>query len=383
MRMTSGIVATLLGMAAAARAQTFQESGGLVVVEIESAAPAGSWASETSIGGYTGTSYYRWAGGNQYGSGGSGILSYSINITTPGNYNLRIRNHHNHPDSTLENDCWTRMDGSKWIKTYSSKANEWTWHTRHEDGATHSDPVYNLSAGVHLLEISGRSENFRIDRFHLYLDTVANPTNESYPESSTTPGGGTPGPTPTPTPTPTPLDSVESFTLIDGDTDTPIPGFDPLLSGAVLNLGTLPTTNLNIAANTSLDTTGSVVFGYDGIGWVSVDNADPFLFSSAASWTPSTGSHTISATPYSGADGTGTLGNPRLIGFTVVDDGVTLSSNGTGAGTVAHFSRQSEGENGDGGINDKVCGLTGAELALVWGGLLWFRRRRGRAPVRS
>jgi hypothetical protein len=195
-------VAPLLALfiAAEASAQTYQESGGIVVAEVESAALAGSWVKETSIAGYTGSGYYRWGAGN-LGSGGQGILRFPIRVANAGSYNLRIRNHHNHADSTLENDCFTRMDGSAWIKTYSGTANQWTWATRHEEGSTHSDPAYALSAGDHMFEISGRSSNFRIDRVHLYLSNVVNPTDTTRPESLTT-TGTTPTPTPTPAPAP-------------------------------------------------------------------------------------------------------------------------------------------------------------------------------------
>jgi hypothetical protein len=42
---------------------------------------------------------------------------------------------------------------------------------------------------------------------------------------------------------------IESYTLIDADSETPVPGFDPIAEGAVLDLSTLPP-NLNVRANT-------------------------------------------------------------------------------------------------------------------------------------
>ncbi|HYF00125.1 MAG TPA: hypothetical protein VEJ18_14490, partial [Planctomycetota bacterium] len=44
--------------------------------------------------------------------------------------------------------------------------------------------------------ISGRSANFRIDRFHLHLPNVTGATDETRPESLTTAGGGTTTPPP-------------------------------------------------------------------------------------------------------------------------------------------------------------------------------------------
>ena len=36
-------------------------------------------------------------------------------------------------------------------------------------------------------------------------------------------------------------------------------------------------------------------------------------------WTPSVGSHTLAATPYTGANATGTVGTPLTMTFTVVE----------------------------------------------------------------
>ncbi len=189
-----------LGLQASAQT-VFQESGGIVVLEAESAPAAGSWTKESSVAGYSGSGYYRWNGADVFNSPGQGILRYVIRIANAGAYHLRIRNHHDHPDSTLENDCFTRMDGGTWIKTYSSTADQWTWHTRHEQDGAHSDPLYTLAAGDHAFEISGRSANFRIDRIHLYLGNVAGPLELSRPESTATGGGGTTTTPPPPTDT--------------------------------------------------------------------------------------------------------------------------------------------------------------------------------------
>ena len=362
-------------------AQTYQESGGLVVIEVESTPTAGSWVSETSVGGYTGASFYRWNGPDLFGSPGSGVLSYSINITNAGTYNLRIRNHHNHPDSTLENDCWTKMDGGAWIKTYSSQANAWVWNTRHEQGSTHSNPTYSLSAGTHTFQISGRSKNFRIDRFHLYLGSVNNPTNENYPQSST--GGGVPPPPPPPPP-PTGGDAVTGIALINADTNQSFAGFDPLNSGATLNLGTLSTRSWNLQAVTSPTTVGSVVFGYDGNPRTQIESSPPYAFAGDSSgnynpWTPTVGSHSVTATPYSASGGTGTAGTSITITFTVLDDPATPSTNGGGGG-----SGGSGGSGGTGGGapsnregKEGTCGLLGGEVVLLWAGILLLNRRRG------
>jgi hypothetical protein len=150
-----------------------QETDGRVVVEIERCATSGDWKIETALEGYSGASYYTWRGPDLFGSPGRGGLSYVFTVGKPGVYHLRIRNRHDDADSTLHNDCFTRMDGGAWMKTYSSVRGQWTWNTNHEDGETKAPARYSLSAGVHTLEVSGRSTRFSIDRIQLYRDGAA------------------------------------------------------------------------------------------------------------------------------------------------------------------------------------------------------------------
>jgi hypothetical protein len=116
--------------------------------------------------------------------------------------------------------------------------------------------------------------------------------------------------------------SVTTFTLINADTDQPIAGYDPLPSGAVLNLTTLPTRNLNIRANTSPATVGSVRFALDGISNFRTESASPYALvgddnGDYSNWTPALGRHTLKATPFSKGGATGTMGTPHTIIFHV------------------------------------------------------------------
>ncbi len=157
------------------------EDDGLIVFEVEDEAPAGNWVEETQFAGFAGSSYYRWNGGDQFNNPGLGVLTYQIYVTTPGDYQMRIHNHHNDPDSTMENDCWTRMDGSTWVKTYSGQ-NGWNWISRFEFSNGFKEPAhYDLTEGLHTFQISGRSQNFRIDRVHFFLS--GNPLSTSIPAS--------------------------------------------------------------------------------------------------------------------------------------------------------------------------------------------------------
>lgn len=131
--------------------------------------------------------------------------------------------------------------------------------------------------------------------------------------------------TPTPTPTSTPVGQhVISFTLINADTDQVINGYNPITANTTLNLQTLPTRNLNIRANTSPATVGSVRFAYDGNGNFGTENNSPYALGSDNNgnyfpWTPSLGSHIVTATTYSNSNGGGTTGTPLSLAFNVID----------------------------------------------------------------
>jgi hypothetical protein len=115
---------------------------------------------------------------------------------------------------------------------------------------------------------------------------------------------------------------VTSFTLVNADTDQDIQTLTP---GAVINLSTLPTRNLNIRANTDPAVVGSVVFELSGAQVQNqTESAAPYaLFSDFQgdyfNWTPPAGSYSLTATPYSGAGGSGTPGTALTISFSVLD----------------------------------------------------------------
>lgn len=152
----------------------FQAQAGAVIVEVESHPAVEEWAVETAVPGYTGSAYYTWRGPDLFASPGAGVMAYIIEIDTPGEYQLRLHNLHVHPDSTLANDVFTRMDQTTWIKTFSPVRGEWTWATWFEfaNHSQDSTPGHFLNAGRHLFEFSARSADFSLDRFVLYLEGV-------------------------------------------------------------------------------------------------------------------------------------------------------------------------------------------------------------------
>ncbi len=168
----------------------FQEKDGLIVIQVESMPPSSGWVLETGDSGYTGNGYYEWKGPNHFGNPGNGTITYQINVTNPGVYNFRIRNQHDHPDHTEENDVWVRHNQEEWFKIYSSQSGQykWTWQSRNEE-LGHVDASFNLNAGPNTIELSGRSNGMKLDQFQMYLSTVPNAPSTSFPESQTGSGG--------------------------------------------------------------------------------------------------------------------------------------------------------------------------------------------------
>jgi hypothetical protein len=134
----------------------------------------------------------------------------------------------------------------------------------------------------------------------------------------------TPIPTITPAgPTPTPTGQyVQSFTLINADTDQPIAAFDPIPENSIIKLSTLSTNHLNVRANTHPAIVGSLKFSYDANANFQLENVAPYAFvgdefGNYAPWIPSLGAHTIIAIPYAGENATGTVGTPLTRNFTI------------------------------------------------------------------
>jgi hypothetical protein len=121
--------------------------------------------------------------------------------------------------------------------------------------------------------------------------------------------------------------SVVDFDLVNADTDTTIM---PLKNGTVIDLANTPTRNLTIRANKDGSEIDSVRFTMNGAN-IRTDNHYPYAMTDSingdfAPWTPSNGSHVLTATPYTGNDATGAAGTSRTVSFSVI--------NGTGAGTT-------------------------------------------------
>jgi hypothetical protein len=147
-------------------------------------------------------------------------------------------------------------------------------------------------------------------------------------------------------------EAVTTLMLINADTDQDI---GPIQNGDTINLSLIGTSNLNVRADTSPATVGSVVFGLDGNPNFKTESTAPYALAGDNAgnynpWTPALGPHTLTATPYSASGGGGTVGTPLTVNFTVVSTPtgpatitgelkkwhkVTLSWNGPSTGETA------------------------------------------------
>ncbi|MDQ4140691.1 MAG: polysaccharide lyase, partial [Bacteroidota bacterium] len=123
-----------------------------------------------------------------------------------------------------------------------------------------------------------------------------------------------------------------SLKLINANSDQLI---KTITNEAILDLATLPTSNLNIKA-TPANAVGSILFKLTGPHNKRVIESEaPFcLFRDKNgdfhSWTPKAGNYTLTATPYSKARGGGKAGSPVTVNFKVVN----LAKDGSGTPTV-------------------------------------------------
>lgn len=174
----------------------YEEIDGLVLMEAENLEVISGWQEMTTSTGFTGAGYLNWQGGNSFNTPGSGVISTSIKINTPGTYFFQWRNRIGAGSSTTDNnDSWLRFPdaddfygerGSSivyphgsgktpnpngagsdgWFKVYANNLN-WNWTSNTSDNDPHSIYVTFNSAGTYTMEISGRSNNHLIDRIVL------------------------------------------------------------------------------------------------------------------------------------------------------------------------------------------------------------------------
>jgi len=161
--------------------------------------PPGDWVFENDKTGFTGTGYLRWNGPDLFNinGAGSGTISYIVDIPAgeDGDYRFvfrarRISRTDGRTD--LNNDIWMRIINDStgaqvqpngenpqtwWKMFFSGSLTNWVWSNSldRQDGVK-LPAVYNLSAGRHRIEISGRSTEFHFDRMTLNKGTSRSTT---------------------------------------------------------------------------------------------------------------------------------------------------------------------------------------------------------------
>ncbi|MDX2305470.1 MAG: T9SS type A sorting domain-containing protein [Microscillaceae bacterium] len=110
---------------------------------------------------------------------------------------------------------------------------------------------------------------------------------------------------------------VVSFTLLDGTTHQPIPGFNPIPAEAKIDLSTLPE-KINIRANTLPNQVGSVIFLLTGTQNTSrIENIAPYELFGDPGGQLTAGKYTLKATPYSQSQAQGTIGTALSLNFEI------------------------------------------------------------------
>ncbi|NND09518.1 MAG: T9SS type A sorting domain-containing protein [Saprospiraceae bacterium] len=178
------------------------EKEGLVLIEIEME-EADSWVLDSAIGGYTGSGYLQYTGGNQFNNPGLALLRFYVGIEKTGKYRFQWHSRIATGESNTEhNDSWLRFpDAAKyyavradqtiypkgtgmtpnpngssskgWFKVYQNALGKWTWNSSTSDHEPHSIFVEFDTAGIYKLEISGRSNGHAIDRLALYHEMAS------------------------------------------------------------------------------------------------------------------------------------------------------------------------------------------------------------------
>ena len=165
----------------------------LLIFEAESTTLVGEWRRRTSFGNFTGNGYIIWREGNTNTATDNNytdVMTYVVKIPAAGTYRLMMRATSPDPGD-LYNDIWFRVlgegafmeavdpspegsgtdyvnMGQDWFKIYNNSTEQWRWQASHVDNDAHEIFIVVEEPGEFAFQISGRSNQFRIDRFAVY-----------------------------------------------------------------------------------------------------------------------------------------------------------------------------------------------------------------------
>lgn len=162
----------------------FQEKNGVVVVEAESITISDGWVLETEAEGYSGEGYLTWSIPTNVQPQGQGLLEYSFMVTNPGTYTVKIRNYHACEDFTECNDIFLKMNDTEWRKNFNHTLAEWDWNSRQDIDHVFSDASYSLEEGINTLYLSGRSQDFSIDKIAIFSIDIQESVYQNAPLST-------------------------------------------------------------------------------------------------------------------------------------------------------------------------------------------------------
>ena len=184
-------------------AATWEEQGGLVVIEMENNTLIEDWEFRTEEANYFGEGYIQWTGNQHLNQTGNGVLYYPIQINTPGTY---ILDWHVGvglgDDGTEHNDSWVKIEADNFyayrnqgnsslkpkpecnndpnydcpngsstngfFKNYGGSIDDWAWQSRTSDHEAHTIYAVFNNPGVYTVEVNARSSYHRLDRMVLY-----------------------------------------------------------------------------------------------------------------------------------------------------------------------------------------------------------------------
>ncbi|MCL6275671.1 T9SS type A sorting domain-containing protein, partial [Muricauda sp. 2012CJ35-5] len=250
---------------------------------------------------------------------------------------------------------------------------QYSWQANTSDNDSHHIYVRFENPGTYTFEISERSAGHAIDRIALFkVDGPSYSGSElnAFPESNSS--GGTAGAaanspynvsvtvsddnvpqesttiqfdwvvgTDTGGGGGSPSQSVESFTLINADSNTDL---FTITDGQQIDQASIQGIGLNIRANTNPSVVGSVSFNLSGpVNESRTENGAPYaLFGDSGGNYNSTnlplGSYTLSATPFSNASLGGDIGQALSIQFAIINGGAARSFNGENDSGIGGFN---------------------------------------------